>query len=55
MENKKKIVKSLENMLDMLPNNFTTEEKNKVAEIKDMLNKIDKKIDKESETKSMDR
>ena len=55
MEDKKKIVKSLGNMLDMLPDNLTEEEKNKVAEIKEVLNKIDKKLDKENESKSMDR
>ena len=55
MEDKKKIVKSLEKMLDMLPDNLTKEEKDKVADIKEMLNKIDKKVDKEERKDSLER
>lgn len=40
MEDKKSIVESLENLLDMFPENLTEEEKNKVEEIREMLKKL---------------
>ncbi|MBP3285070.1 MAG: hypothetical protein J6M02_06180 [Clostridia bacterium] len=47
MENEKTAVKSLEAMLNMLPEDLTNEEKEKVAEIRGMLKNISKKIDRE--------
>lgn len=42
MENKEKIIKSLEKMLDMLPETLTEEEKEKVEEIRGLLKKASK-------------
>ena len=50
MENKKEMVKSLEAMLDMLPDNLTEEEKKKTNELREMLEKIEKQIEKENNT-----
>ena len=52
MKDKKKIINSLEVLLDMLPGTLTDEEKHKVEEIKALLVEIEKKDAKE---KSMDR
>jgi len=43
MNDENKIVKSLEKMLEMLPEELNDEEKKKVKEIKAMLEKLDKK------------
>ena len=54
MANKKDMVKSLEGMLDMLPDILTKEEKAKADEIREMLKKIKIQIDKENNN-SMER
>ena len=48
MDNKKEMVKSLEAMLDMLPDSLTEEQKKKADEIREMLKKISNQIDKEN-------
>ena len=40
MDNKKELVKSLEAMLNMLPDNLNEKEKKKADEIREMLEKI---------------
>jgi len=50
LQDKKETVKNIEALIDILPDNVKEEEKEKVKEIKEMLLKINQKIDKESET-----
>ena len=50
MENKKEIIKSFEQILDMLPKNLTEEESQKVEKIKEHLEKIEGQIEKEENT-----